>query len=355
MISRLGLTILAALTFLITSHAQTNNKVDISGNARFAYVSASPDAFDHFSGTSFLRLRVGASYAFNDQSLFKARLATTQSTDFPSVYFTIKPDNGGLGRGGVSFDEFFYQYKNEDTQVKVGRFQHFEKVLSNAGRSQMRFLSNLVNVHWLDGVYVKRQLNEEWYGEFVGEYQQRNNLSFSYSAPLTFSNNKHNFASYLGIENRTRDENNFIQKGFGLFIAPNAYFKPGGFTTYMALTCRIAYDLPKPESLKGGSFRIAAELGQNINTAFKDGTSAVISFGVNSFAEKHELMIEFASNDNDWLTANIFGQNAEEVELRYRYFISSNFNIDFRYRVREPRADFLATNYNFFARATYSF
>lgn len=325
------------------------------GNARFAYFSTSGDALDHLEGTSFLRLRLGATYAFNETHSFRGRLATTQSQDLPAVNFTIKPDGSGLNTGSISFDEFFYRYSNESTELKIGRFQYSAPVLSNAKRSIYKFQSNNINIHWTDGLYLKKSLNEDWFGEFVGEYQNRDNTSYAYGSKLNFRNHEHNVAAYLGAENRSRDDNNFIQKGVGMFYAPDAYFTSDGYSFYLAFMGRLVYDLPQPEALQGGSFRIAGEAGQNLNANFGDGSILNISFGVNNFADKHELMIEFTKTDSEWLTANVYSPNSDELEIRYRYFFDNQFNIDFRYRIRESRNDLIPTNYNFFARATYSF
>jgi hypothetical protein len=345
---------LLTATCFSSLHAQDESKFDIYGNARFSYVSSSSDAFDHFDGTSFLRVRIGAKYSFNAANGFRARLATTQSSDFPDAYVTIASDNKGLNRGGISFDEFYYHHKGDKTEIKLGRFQHTVKILTNAGRSHFRFQSNNVNIHWSDGLYLKRQLNDEWYGEVIAEYQPKNHVTFPYKGGLDFKNNDHNLATYLGLENRNRDGHNIIQKGFGMFYAPNAYAKPTGYSYYLGVMSRIALDFPQ-EALQGGSLRVAGEIGQNLNTAFEDGTSIVASVGVHNFAGKHQLMIEFAKTDPQWLTVNVYAPNADEMEIRYRYLITKKFNIDFRYRIREPRNDLAPTNYNFFARATYSF
>lgn len=355
MISRIIFTFTLGVTLFLNAQAQDKSKLDFSGNARFAYVSSTSEAFEHFEGTSFLRLRLGAFYTFNENHGFKARLATTQSSKLPKPTFTIAADGGGLNRGSISFDEFYYQFRNENTEIKAGRFRAYPKILSNAERSHMRFLSNNVNIHWLDGIYFKRNLNKEWYGEFVGEYQPRNRTTYPYRGALSFGNSKNNIASYVGLENQTRDNNNFIQKGFGLFVAPNAYLKSGEYNTYFAVMSRAVYDLPKPDVLNGGSFRIAAELGQNLNSALDKGTSAVISFGVHSFAEKHRLMAEFAKTDAQWLTPNVYAPNADELEIRYHFIISDNMKIEARYRIRDYRPSNRATNYNFFTRFTYSF
>ncbi|MDR9415251.1 MAG: hypothetical protein RI564_03125, partial [Gracilimonas sp.] len=63
----------------------------------------------------------------------------------------------------------------------------------------------------------------------------------------------------------------------------------------------------------------------------------------------------FTKIGSEWQTANVYAPNADEMEIRYRYFITNDLNIDFRYRIRDFRADLVDTNYNFFARATYSF
>ncbi|MDR9416967.1 MAG: hypothetical protein RI564_11845 [Gracilimonas sp.] len=354
MYSRIGITLVSVFLLVTTLSAQDNGKVDYSGNLRLAYVSSTDDAINHFEGTTFLRIRLGAFYTFNANNGFKARLATTQSSKLPKPKFTVLADGGGLNRGSISFDEFYYQFQNDVTQIKAGRFRYYPKILSNAERSHFRFMSNNVNVHWLDGVYIKRDLNEEWFTELVGEYQPRNQTSVPYRGNLNFGNNEHNFASYLGVDNRTRDKNNIIQKGFGLFVAPDAYLKSGSYSTYLAVMSRMVYDLPRPDILKGGSFRIAAEVGQNLNSPFENGTNAVISFGVNGFAEKHRLMAEFAKTDAEWLTPNVYVPNADELEFRYHFIMSDNMKIEARYRIRDYRTN-RATNYNFFARFTYSF
>lgn len=354
------LVLLVTLLIGWEANAQSNENISLSGDARFAYLGSSSEPGDIFDGNSFLRVRVGGNYTFNENSSFTARLATTQSNDFPAVGFSIAPEGGGVNNGTITIDNFYYRYKNEEWDVKVGRFQYNSAVKSNAGRSIFRFQSNNVNNHWTDGFHAKKYLNEEWFGEVLGEYQNRGNTSYAYKSLLNFGNNKHNIAAYLGAQNQTRDENNFIQKGFGLFLAPDAFQpeplqNPQKYSTYAGLLAQLVHDTPV-ESFQGGSFRIAAEAGQNVNAdEFSDGTILNISFGVNNFAEQHELMIEFTKIGAEWQTANVYAPNADEMEIRYRYFFSKKFNIDFRYRIRDSRNDLIDINYNAFARATYKF
>lgn len=352
---RLGFLIVLTVLFTTEILAQSNNNFSWNGDARYAYTSAGGDAFEHFDGTSYLRLRVGALYTINEQSSIKARLATTQSDELDPVRFTIIADGGGLNRGSISFDEFYYQYRGEDVEFKVGRFQYSPRVLSNAKRSLFRFQSNHINVHWTDGLYAKKYLNQDWYGELVAEYQNRGNTSYSYRGDLNFGENEHNVATYFQVENRTRDDNNIIQKAFGFFYAPSAYAKPDGYSYYAAFLSQIVYDLPARDVLNGGSFRVAGELGQNLNADFADGNSMNISFGVNNFADKHELMVEFTKIGSEWLTPNVYSPNADEMEIRYRFFINSKMFVDFRYRIRENRSESVDTNYNFFGRFNYKF
>lgn len=349
------ITLLLAVFMGLEVNAQTNENLTFKGNARFSYMSSGPNADDIFEGTAFLRVRVGASYSFNENSSFHARLATTQSDELPAVRFTIIPDGGGIDAGTVSFDHFYYRYSNDGLDLKVGRFQHTPGVKSNSGRSILRFQSNNINNHWIDGFHLKKYLNDEWFGEVVGEYQNRGNTSYSYRPLLNFGKNEHNAAAYIGLQNLTRDDNNFIQKNIAVFVAPGAYLKPDGYSTYFAALAQLTHDTPV-ESFRGGSFRIAAEAGQNLNAAeFGEGNILNLSFGVHNFADKHQLMIEFTKTGTEWQTANVYAPNADEMEIRYRYFITDNFNIDFRYRIRDSRSDFVDTNYNFFARATIFF
>lgn len=342
------------ITATSSIQAQNSENLNFIGDARFSYMSTSTDAVDIVDGTAYLRVRVGATYKFDSHSIFRARLATTQSDEFPPVSFTLKPDGGGLNPGSISFDQFYYNFKNDEFDIKAGRFQHSANVRSNAGRSIFRFQSNNINNHWVDGIHIKKYLNEEWIGEVVGEYQNRGNTSYSYGGKLDFGKNTHNFAAYAGAENEIRDELNFIQKGFGLFYAPASYAKAGGYSYYLAFMSRLVYDLPR-ELLNGGSFRIAGEAGQNLNSGnFQNGNILNLSLGIHNYAEKHQFMVEFTKTGSDWLTANVYAPNADEIEIRYRFFFSKKLNIDFRYRIRESRNELIGTNYNFFARATYS-
>lgn len=327
--------------------------LSFDGNFRLSY-NTSGEKIDLSSNLTALRSRIGARYSFNSNHSFRARIAGTVSDELESLRFTIQADGAGLNLGSFSFDEFYYRYKSEDLDIKVGRFQHSIGIQSNAGRSIMRFQSNNISIHWTDGIYAKRDLNKGWYAEFIGEYQPRNHTTYPYRAELDFGNNADNFTSYLGFENRNRDEQNIIQKGVGVFFAPNSFNKNGEYTNYTALTSRIAFDFPQ-EKLLGGSIRVAGELGQNLNTSFEDGTIAIASIGVNNVAEKHEFMVEFTKSDRYWLLANVYGVNTDEIELRYRFFATDKLNFGARFRIRDFRTDNVANNRNLFIRATYSF
>ncbi len=336
-------------------NAQESN-LQFYGDIRLAHIGIDTEVDGLGGDNTLLRIRPGIRFLFNENHSFSGRLVYLVSKELEPLTFTVKADgNRALAYGSVSFDEFYYQFQNSDLQLRFGRFQHSVNVLSNAKRSHFKFQSNANFVHWTDGLYIKKSVTDDWYSELVLEYQNRGNLTHPYSFPLNFGNSENNFAGYLNFENRKRDDNNIIQKGFGIYIAPDAYSKPDGYTTYIAFDSRIAIDIPKKELLNGGSFRIAGELGQNLNTEFSDGTSAVVSFGVNNFADQHEFMIEFAKTDAQWLTATAYRFNSDEVELRYRYFATRKLNFDIRYRIRESRSDIVPTQYSTFLRATYSF
>lgn len=325
------------------------------GNIRFAYFGNTDEA-SGIGGNDFfgVRLRYGLKFQLNENSSFSARMVGQFRDDTNELRFTFKADGGGLDPGSISFDELYYQFKSESSILKIGRFQQSVPVLTNAQRSSIRFQSNVIFVHWSDGIYYQREINDEWYGEIIAEYQQRSNTTYPYHAPLTFGNSSDNITTYLGVENRERDNFNIIQKGFGLFIAPNSVLKNTDYTNYIGLMSRLAIDIPKKDLLDGGSIRIGAELSQNIATDIADGTNAIISAGINRYAGKHDFMIEFSRTDRDWLTATTYAPNNDELELRYKIHLSNKFNIDARYRVRVP--DSGATYaYSTFIRATYSF
>lgn len=344
--------------FLILVSASSfgqSKKLAFYGDFRFAHIGSDTKADGLGGQNTLFRLRPGLKYHFNEAHSFSGRFVYLVSTDFEPLEFTLKANgNRQLAYGSLSFDEFYYQYQNEDFLLKAGRFQKSLNVLTNAKRSHLRFQSNANFVHWSDGIYLKKLVSDEWFGEAIVEYQNRDAISYPYKANLIFGNDEHNLNYYLGVENQTRDKNNIIQKGFGVLIAPKSYIKPSGYSTYFAVSSRIAVDIPKQDLLKGGSFRIGGELGQNLNTNLKDGTSAVASIGINNFADKHEFMIEFAKTDAQWLTSTPYGVNSDEIELRYRYFISDKLNTEIRYRIREPRSDFIDTQYSTFLRLTYS-
>ncbi|MCG8373498.1 MAG: hypothetical protein MI700_08205 [Balneolales bacterium] len=301
-----------------------------------------------------IRIRTGLRYAINKNNSFVARLATQLRDNTNGLRFTIKADGSGIAPGSISFDEFYYQFSDEKTKVKIGRFQQSVPVLSNAGRSSFRFQSNVIFIHWSDGVYLQRDLNNGWYGEFIGEYQPQGATTFAYRPGLNFGNNEHNFTTYFGLENRERDQFNFIQKGFGLFYTPNSFSKNGEFTYFLGVMGRIVHDIPATELLNGGSFRFAAELSQNLNSSFEDGTGAIISAGINRFGGKHEFMVELSRKDRYWLTPSTYAPGNDELELRYRLRATSKLWFDARYRVRVNHNDNLPYAYSTFIRANYT-
>ncbi len=338
-------------------NAQETDTWEIYGNVRFAHIGSDTNA-DGWGGDNYtMRLRPGLKYNHSSNHSFSARIAYLVSKEFEPIEPTLVADgNGRMAFGSITFDEFYYKFINEDSELRIGRFQKSLSTLTNAKRSHSRYQSNSNNVHWTDGIYYKRYFNDSWYGEGILEYHPKDHPSFQYSFPLDFSENDHNFTFYAGAENRERDKLNIIQKGFGLMYIPGIYLKPDGYADYAAFTSRITLDFPQGESLRGGSIRVAGELGQNVNTSFSDGTSMVASIGINNFAEKHEIMIEFAKNDSGWLIArNIYRPNADEMEIRYRFFATEKLAIDARYRIRDFRADGEVNSYSTFLRATYSF
>lgn len=353
------LAFLGILIFPLTIAAQNNSKFQTYGNVRFAYVgnTDNPTGFGNNGNSESdffaIRLRYGLNVLIDSRSSFKARLAGQFRDYTDELSFTIKADGGGIDHGTISFDEFYYQYTDDINTLKVGRFQHTVAVLSNAQRSGFRFQSNLVFIHWSDGLYYKRNFESDWFSELILEYQPKDFTTYPYSGALNFQNSDHNITSYLGLENRTRDENNFIQKGFGIFIAPNSYLDNGNYTTYALAMGRAVMDIPRPGILNGGSLRIAGELGQNFNNSLSDGTNAIISVGVNRYSDKHDLMVEFSRTDSDWLTGTAYAASTEEMEIRYKYHINNKMNIDARYRARQ--SDFSNDLvFSSFVRLTYS-
>lgn len=352
-------TLLLALLITQSAFTQDESPLTLTGDFRLALITSGTDTgFDNIDeeGVFALRSRFGAKYQINDNSSFKARLATTFTDRLEEATFTIQPDGRGLNRGSISFDELYYLYDNGDIKVQAGRFQHVLKARTNAGRSIARFTSNLMNIHWFDGVNVVKRMNNGWNSQVMIEYQNRGNTSYNYAPFLNFGNNEHNVAGYFGVENRDRDDFNIIQKRIGLFLAPDAFSSPDGYRTYAGLITQIAFDVPQEDLLSGGSFRIHGEFGQNLTaTEFADGIVAVASVGVNNVADQHQFMIEFAKTGSQWGMANVFAPNGDEVELRYRFFATDRLWFDTRYRVRSPRVDGIPNIHGFFLRANFSY
>lgn len=351
---RITLLLLTTLFLTQSIKAQDSENLSFDGNIRYALTTVGNDnGFE--DGVSAIRTRLGAKYIISPTQSFRVRAVATFSEEFEAAKFTLRADGSGLDLGSISFDEFYYRINKDDLDIKIGRFVHTISVLTNAKRSLMRFQGANVANHWSDGIYAKKTLENGWYAEFIGEYQPRNHTTYPYQGNLDFGNNEHNITSYLAIENRERDSKNIIQKGVGLFLAPDAYRNGSDYTSYLAFTSRIALDFPQPELLRNGSIRIAGELGQNLSTDFEDGTIAIASVGINNFADQHEFMVEFATTDAEWLLANAYARGGKEIELRYRYFITKNLNFDTRYRVRNFNETGIPNVHGAFFRLNYSF
>jgi hypothetical protein len=343
----------------LNAQAQKKSLLSIYGDVRFSYTgtNASLDNFDN--NLLIMRLRPGVKYTLNSNHSFSARAAYRVSNEMEELDVTAQAIGGGLSLGQMSFDEFYYQYKIDRFLLKAGRFQHRNKVYSNAGRSIDRFQSNNVNVHWSDGMYVKKGLTSLWYSEAIFELIEEGQLAYPYDPPLTFGGNEITPGLYLGLSNDERDALNFIQKSFGIQYFYNAYFDGFNnngneeYTEYLAFTSRGVTDYDGGELLKGGSWRFAGEIGYNIQGPVDEGTIFNASVGVNSFAKKHNLMIEFTKVGDEWISANVYGPNTDEMEIRYIFKYNSKIKIESRLRVRDFRND--GTAYSTFIRGTYKF
>ena len=338
-----------------TSFAQETSKFSAYGDVRINYLGTSTDADGIGGSIPFLRIRPGVHYEHNENHSFSARAVYVVSRDLNSPEFSLTPNqNGSLAYDTFSFDEFYYKYEDENQEFRFGRFQKSFSLPIATGHSIDRFQSNAIFVHWSDGFYYKRILDDEWISEVVLEYHKRGEATFPYKNPLNFGRNEYNMVNYVALTNSTRDKYNIIRKGVGLMWAPNAFLQNAEYTTYLTLSSNIVFDFPKKELLNGGSIRVSGELGQNLNTKFSDGSVIATSVGVYNVAERHNLMVELSRNDQDWLTAP-YATNSDELEMRYRFVISKKLSMDARYRARNSRTFGIPNTYSTFIRATYSF
>lgn len=336
-----------------TVNAQQNNSIKPYGDIRIIYSGSSTDAHGFGGKSPFLRARAGFKYQANQYHGFAIRGAYMVTRDVNAPDFSLTA-NGSLAGDTFSFDELHYHFKDEKQQLKLGRFQKSFSLPTATANSINRFQSSSVSVNWSDGLFYQRNLARGWAAETVWEYQRRGHLSFPYKAPLSFSNNKHNLITYLGITNKNRDKNNFIEKTIAVMWAPDAYYYKGSYTSYAAVSGSAVLDLPIQNSQAGGSYRFTAELGQNVMAAFADGTVYALSAGIYDIAAKHNLMIEAAGNDTQWLSSP-YAPGSNTYEIRYQLKVNSRFGADARYQVRVPRADGSPNVYSTFVRATYSF
>ena len=343
------------ISYTINVFAQETSKLSVYGDIRVNYLGTGTDANGFGGEVPFLRIRPGVHYELNETHSFSARAAYIVSRDLNVPDFSLTPNqNGSLAYDTFSFDEFYYKYQDETQEFRFGRFQKSFSLPIATAHSIDRFQSNAIFVHWTDGFYYKRMLNEEWFSEVVLEYQKRGETTFPYQRPLFFGRNKYNMVNYVAFTNSTRDKYNIIRKGVGLMWAPNAFLHNGEYIDYLTLSSNIVFDFPKKELLNGGSIRVSGELGQNLNTKLSDGSVITTSVGVYNVAEHHNLMIELSRNDQDWLSAP-YTTNSDEFEMRYRVVLSKKLSIDARYRIRNSRTANIPNTYSTFVRATYSF
>jgi hypothetical protein len=164
-LSKAVLIFVFASVFSLNCSAQYTKSLSFHGNFRVAHLGTDTQGDGLGGDNTSLRSRLGATYKFDEKHSFYGRLAATFSKEFEKPVFTIKADGGGLNFGSVSFDNFFYQYKNESLHIKAGRFQHTIAVLTNARRSHLRFQSNSTSIHWSDGLYVKKTMHSDWFTE----------------------------------------------------------------------------------------------------------------------------------------------------------------------------------------------
>ncbi len=297
------------------------------------------------------RLRVEGTWAFTPSVRLSARLAGSCTDDDCDLGFELDKAVSGstLERGKFTFDELFlHVFRSDRFDVAIGRMQ--TKLVTRAGvfaKSLDRADSDNANITWTDGFHGTMQHASGWETQVFVQHNSAGGAGNVRRSPLDFSSGSSRLSYVVALEN-TRPAGVIVQRAFDVNYLPKSLQKDGVSTgrveDYWGFVGRLVAEWPLGDG--DARLRIAGEAAYAPETPARSavdlgtsgdvgGTAWNVVVSLQDFRPGHSIGLNYGRIDPGWLLSPDFGDNEEQIEIRYRWTISQSMFLELRARTRK--------------------
>lgn len=334
---------------------------DFSGDLRAMYAASWRDtrSGEQTDGDTFgSRLRMRLRNDLNANWRVQGRFATSYEDKGNDAEFFIRSAREsatGIEPGSMTLDELFVQYRTDDrrTEFRLGRMQSSFKLPLITGKSLDRNQASNINVGWTDGVYLGRELNDNWKVTLTAQYNSRDGNGIVTRGPLEFSDSGSRVSAFATLESDSEIGPVFL-RALTLTWYPDALAVEGLQSArredYTAATFKMAagWDVGDAVGTAGTRLVVAGSVGQAFNqpenrvmgipeNGDADGLGWQLGADLVEIFPRHTVGVVFGQADAGWLISNDIRQNDSLAELRWSWQVTDPFRLQFRARWRQEQ------------------
>ncbi|MEX2497852.1 MAG: hypothetical protein WD397_03130 [Wenzhouxiangellaceae bacterium] len=334
---------------------------DFSGDLRAMYAASWRDtrAGEQTDGDTFgSRLRMRLRNDLNDNWRVQGRFATSYEDKGNDAEFFIRSARESatdIEPGSMTLDELFVQYRSDDrrTEFRLGRMQSSFTLPLITGKSLDRNQASNINVGWTDGVYLGRELNDNWKVTLTGQYNSRDGNGIVTRGPLEFSDSGSRVSAFATLESDAEIGPVFL-RALTLTWYPDALAVQGLQSArredYTTATFKMAagWDVSDAVGTAATRLVVAGSVGQAFNQPDNavmgipergdaDGFGWQLGADLQEIFPRHTVGVVFGQADAGWLISNDFRQNDSLAELRWSWQVTDPFRLQFRARWRQEQ------------------
>ncbi len=351
----------------------------LGGDLRVLYSYLEEDARD---GSSFNtndligRYRIEGAWAFTRRLRAGARLAGSCTDDDCSADFELDSSIPGttFERGKATLDElFFHFFPSERFDLAIGRLQ--TRSVLRAGvfsKSLDRADSDNANINWTDGLHGTWLHRSGWESHLILQHNSAGGAGNVRRGPLDFRDDGSRITYFVAIEN-LEPKGPLVQRGVDVSYLPKSLLKDGAsdgrVEDYWGIVARTAASWPQRTDRM--RLRVGAEVGYAPETPTEaavemggvgdaDGLAWNVAASLMDFHRGHDIGFHYGRVGAGWLLSPDFGDNEEQIEIRYRWAPREDLLLELRARSREDldarvSADRKRDRLDLFARLTWRF
>ena len=304
------------------------------------------------------RLRMRLRRDLNENWRVQGRFATTFEDSGNDAEFYVRPERESATEvepGTATLDELFVQYRTDDrkTEFRFGRMQSTFTLPLITSKSLDRNQASNINIGWTDGVYLGRQVTNDWKATVTAQFNSHEGNGTLTRGPLDFSDSGSRVSLYSTLESDAEIGPVFM-RALTVTWYPDALAFEGVQSArredYAAATFKMAAGWDVGDAVGGAGTRlvVAGSLGQALNMPDKDvlglpgrgdtnGFAWHLGFDLVELWPRHTVGVIFGEADAGWLISNDYRQNDSLAEFRWSWQVTEPLRIQFRARWRQEQ------------------